>query len=182
MRIISGQYRGRKLLSPSNQDIRPTSDRMRETMFNILSHAPISLTGANVLDVFAGTGALGLEALSRGAAHVTFFDKHRPSLDLVKRNIALLQAEKKTRIKCVSAPILPRPTAQFNFIFLDPPYNLNVINETIISLKKSGYMAKDCLVIAEYAAANPIEFPDFLKVSTEKTYGEAHFSFLEVIS
>jgi len=182
MRIIGGEYRGRKLTPPTNKDIRPTSDRMRETIFNILSHQKIPLQGANVLDVFAGTGALGLEALSRGAAHATFFDQDPRAIQLVKKNATLLGAAEKTAITCASALDLPLSRRAYDFIFLDPPYNLDVINQTITSLRKKHYLSNNCLIIAEYSPDNPIEFPDFIKITKEKTYGEARFSFLEISS
>ncbi|MBL4801817.1 MAG: 16S rRNA (guanine(966)-N(2))-methyltransferase RsmD [Emcibacter sp.] len=178
MRIIGGDHRGRKLASPPDKNIRPTSDRMRETIFNILSHSGISLRGANVLDVFAGTGALGLEALSRGAAHVTFFDKDRKSLQLVKKNVALLKAADRTTIRCIEVPKLPPSRTRFDFIFLDPPYNLDVISDTIIALDKKGYLSDDYIIVAEYSSDNTLIVPDFLNITKEKVYGEARFSFL----
>ena len=178
MRIIGGDHRGRKLATPADKNIRPTSDRMRETIFNILSHSPVELTGANVLDVFAGTGALGLEALSRGAAHVTFFDKDRKSLSLVKKNVALLKALEKTTIKCISSPKLPPSRIRYDVVFLDPPYNLDVINETISVLEKNVYLSDDVIIVIEYSSSNELIIPDFLKVTKEKTYGESRFSFL----
>lgn len=185
MRIIGGAHRGRKLASPGNNNIRPTSDRMRETIFNILSHACPDLTGlqgANVLDVFAGTGALGLEALSRGAAHVTFFDNDRGALQLVKKNISLVKELKKTTIRCISAPDLPLARRQYQFIFLDPPYNQDVIVDTISKLHDRQYMSENCMIIAEYSSSNTLSFPDYLEIINQKTYGEARFSFLRQIS
>lgn len=182
MRIIGGEFRGRKLVSPSGKNIRPTSDRMRETMFNILEHSSRGLEGANILDVFAGTGALGLEALSRRAAHVSFFDRDRAALQLVKKNIALLNAENRTTVKFITAPNLPPTRRAYDFIFLDPPYDLHIINGTLDALNKNKYLADDCMIIAEYASDNIIEFPDYLEISKEKTYGEARFTFLRKIS
>jgi len=182
MRIIGGKYRGRKLITPANQDIRPTSDRMRETIFNILSHGSRSLEGALVLDVFAGTGALGIEALSRGAAHVTFFDQDQTALALVKKNVALIGAQEKTTLKCEIAPNLPRSNLAFDFVFLDPPYNLNLINETLTILEKNNYLADNCMIIAEYNSNNTLIINDNFSLLKEKTYGDARFSYLEKIS
>ncbi|PCI33441.1 MAG: 16S rRNA (guanine(966)-N(2))-methyltransferase RsmD [Alphaproteobacteria bacterium] len=182
MRIIGGAYRGRKLISPANKGIRPTSDRMRETIFNILSHSGTGLEGARVLDVFAGSGAMGLEALSRGAAHVTFFDKDRSSLQLVKKNIALIGAGDKSKVKPVTAPTFPRAQAPYDFIFLDPPFDLNIIGDCLDRLYDNGYLADDCMIVAEYAPATLVTFPDYVEVIKEKTYGDARFSFLKRIS
>lgn len=179
MRIVGGEYGGRKLYTPSGKSIRPTSDRMRETIFNILSHASGGIQGANILDVFAGTGAMGLEALSRGAAHVTFFDKDRTALQLVKKNITSLAVESKSTVKYVTAPAFPPARAPYDFIFLDPPYDLDIIGEVLNALLSNNYMADGCLIIAEYDPGRMVSFPDCLNVIKEKTYGDARFSFLK---
>ncbi len=179
MRIIGGEFRGRKLTPPSDKRIRPTSDRMRETIFNILEHSTTPLEGANILDVFAGTGAMGIESLSRGAAHATFFDKSPASLKLIKKNIALFNLGEKTTVKATSAPIFPPSHKKYNIIFLDPPYNLDVINDTINSLDKNKYLAEYCLIIAETPSNMPLAFPSFLTVTKEKTYGNSRFSFFK---
>ncbi len=178
MRIIGGTYGGRKLVSPRGKGIRPTSDRMRETIFNILEHSSISLEGARILDVFAGTGAMGLEALSRGAAHVTFFDKDRAALHLVKKNISLLNVEDKSTTKYVNVPALSPALKPYDFIFLDPPYDLDILSDALSSLSNNRYFADECMVIAEYAPGNRVIFPDYFDVNKEKTYGDARFSFL----
>lgn len=178
MRIIGGEFRGRKLTPPSDNRIRPTSDRMRETIFNILEHSSAPLEGANILDVFAGTGAMGLEALSRGATHATFFDKSPVSLKLIKKNISLLKVREKTTVKAVDAPLFPHAQKKYDIIFLDPPYNLDVINDTITTLNKKEYLAGHCMIIAESSSSEPLDFPDFLTVKKEKIYGGARFTFL----
>ncbi|PCI49300.1 MAG: 16S rRNA (guanine(966)-N(2))-methyltransferase RsmD [Alphaproteobacteria bacterium] len=179
MRIIGGEFRGRKLFPPTGKNIRPTSDRMRETIFNILEHSSGGLEDANILDVFAGTGAMGLEALSRGAAHVTFFDRDRAALQLVKKNIALLNAGDRSTLKNVTAPDFPPARVPFDFIFLDPPYNLDILSDTLCALNKNKYFAGRVMVIAEYARDNIVIFPDYFEVIKEKTYGDARFSFLK---
>jgi len=182
MRIIGGAYGGRKLAAPKDKNIRPTTDRMRETIFNILEHSSDSIEGANVLDVFAGTGALGLEALSRGAAHATFFDKDPAALRLVKRNVALLAVGEKSTVRGVSAPILPACRKAYDMVFLDPPYNLTVINDTLISLVKNYYLSDSCMIIIEYSSSNQLILPDYFTVIKEKIYGDACFSILKKIS
>ncbi len=182
MRIIGGEYGGRRIIAPKGKNIRPTTDRMRETIFNILSHSSGEFEGANILDVFAGSGAMGLEALSRGAAHATFFDKDRSALQLVKKNIDLLDALDKSTIKYVTAPIFPPAQKTFDFIFLDPPYNLDIISDTLSALSKNNYFADNAMVIAEYSPDTDFVFPDYFDVIKEKTYGDARFSFLKKLS
>ncbi len=179
MRIIGGMHRGRKLATPTDKNIRPTTDRMRETIFNILTHTSGGLDGARILDVFAGTGAMGLEALSRGAAHCTFFDKDRKALQLVKKNSGLMGNLDKITVRNMSAPrFLPSGTA-YDIIFLDPPYDLDIMSDTINGLRNNGYLAEKAILIAEYAAENKIRFPDFLTIMKERTYGDARFSILQ---
>ncbi|MCF8473183.1 MAG: 16S rRNA (guanine(966)-N(2))-methyltransferase RsmD [Emcibacter sp.] len=173
MRIIGGEFRGRKLFSPPNEEIRPTTDRMRETIFNILSHSTRGFQNANVLDVFAGTGALGLESLSRGAHHATFFDKNAKSLQLVKKNIALLKLEDKTTLKSVTAPLFPPTKMTYDFIFIDPPYNLNVYSESMSKLENMGYIAQDCVIIIECLTSITIEINNKYSLINKKTFGNS---------
>ena len=179
MRIIGGEHRGRKLSPLTGKNIRPTTDRLRETIFNILNHSSISFPGANILDVFAGTGALGLEALSRGATHATFFDRDRESLQIIKKNIALLGLTDRTAVKQTTAPLLPPANMRYNFIFLDPPYGLDMINDTMTQLREKNYLASEFIIIVEYAANNALEFSDDFTVKKEKTCGNTRITFIE---
>jgi 16S rRNA (guanine966-N2)-methyltransferase len=121
MRIVAGEYRGRRLKAPSWDGLRPTSDKLRETLFNIL--AP-RIEGARVLDAYAGTGAVGLEALSRGAAHVNFLEQDRRALALIEENARLCGAQGRYTIDSGDAAAwLRRATATFDLIFMDPPYD-----------------------------------------------------------
>ncbi|MCF6217031.1 MAG: 16S rRNA (guanine(966)-N(2))-methyltransferase RsmD [Emcibacter sp.] len=180
MRIIGGTHRGRKLTTPPDKNIRPTTDRMRETIFNILTHTSSGLEGARILDVFAGTGAMGLESLSRGAGHCTFFDKDRKALQLVKKNSSLMGNLDKITVRNVSAPKFLRPKIAYDVIFLDPPYELDIIPDTINALRDNGYFADHTILIAEYAAKNNIRFPDFLNIIKDRTYGDARFTILTI--
>lgn len=179
MRIIGGEYGGRKLTPLLGRDIRPTTDRMRETIFNILRHSSIDLEGATVLDVFAGTGAMGLEALSHGAAHATFFDNAPKSLQILKKNISLLGVKNKASVKNVSAPALPATGKQYDIVFLDPPYHLDVINDTLSALKEKKYLANNCIIIVEYSSGNALAYPDYFIAIKEKTYSDARVIFLK---
>ncbi len=181
MRIIGGKYRGRKLTSPADRSIRPTSDRMRESIFNILCHMSGGLEDAEVLDVFAGSGALGLEALSRRAAHATFFDKSPKALQLVKQNIALLDVGNITSASCVNAPDLPPASRRYDVIFLDPPYKLDVIIDTLSALVQKDYLAVNSIIIVEYSHTNPLVIPDFFDILKQKTFGNSDLCFLEYI-
>ena len=158
MRIIAGKWRGRLLVAPPGQTTRPTAERVRQALFDRLMHAPWGgralLEGARVLDVFAGTGALGLEALSRGAAHATFMEQDRAALTALRTNIAACRAE-----ATVVAGDARRPPAgtPCTLVFLDPPYGHDLVHTTLAALDTAGWVAGDAIVIAE-AAANDTAF------------------------
>ncbi|WP_281300777.1 MULTISPECIES: 16S rRNA (guanine(966)-N(2))-methyltransferase RsmD [unclassified Iodidimonas] len=160
MRIIAGRFRGQSLNSPKDDSIRPTSDRMRESLFNILSHrlrhqaigdndpdGPFA--GLHMLDLFAGTGAFGLEALSRGAAHVTFVENAPQSLALLKSNLAKLKATAHANLLAVDATRLPKAQRPADVIFLDPPYHENLAIPALQSLQKGGWIKPSSLIIVE---------------------------------
>ena len=152
MRIVGGRWRGRRLASVGKGDaaahLRPTTDRVRESIFNLLFNGGYAdaLDGAAVLDVFAGTGALGLEALSRGAARATFLERGRASLALLRENVALLQAE--ARIVARDA-CRPGPGAPHDLVFLDPPYGQGLGETAMVALRAEGWIAPDALVVWE---------------------------------
>ena len=131
MRITAGDHRGRRLAVPAGRDVRPTSDRARQALFNILEHGGLGegggspVRGAHVLDAFAGSGALGLEALSRGAASATFMDTAAPALDAIRRNVEACREEENAEILRADATRPPRPRVPCTFAFLDPPYTRN---------------------------------------------------------
>lgn len=183
MRIIAGDFRGRALASVGKGDagahLRPTTDRVRESLFNVLAGGAYGdpITDARVLDLFAGTGALGLEALSRGAAHVTFVDDGRKALGLVKENIALCRSEDKTRIFRSDVRRLgPNKDAPFNLIFLDPPYGKALGEKAIQAAKDGGWIAKNALIIWEDSAQ--IEVPDELDLLDTRKYGDTKINIL----
>ena len=155
MRIVGGRLRGRALAAPTSQAIRPTADRLREALFNILVHAygdPI--TGARVLDLFAGTGALGLEALSRGAAFALFVDDAAEARALLRENIAALGLAGVTRVFRRDAAKLgaAHPLAPFSLAFLDPPYGQGLAEQALSGAQAGGWLANDALVVVEEAA------------------------------
>ena len=155
MRIVGGRLRGRLLAAPASQGIRPTADRLRESLFNILVHAygdPI--TDARVLDLFAGTGALGLEALSRGAAFALFIDEGAEARALLRENVATLGLGGTTRIFRRDATKLgtANPIEPFSVAFLDPPYGRGLAEQALASALAGGWLAPGALVVVEEAA------------------------------
>ena len=170
MRIIAGDYKGRKLKTPMDKSIRPTPDKVREALFSMLMERTY---GSVCCDLFAGTGALGLEALSRGAAFCTFCDNARDSVSLLKENIAHVGAEEKSRIvaghyeKALSS--LPGPVDLF---FLDPPYESELLERAMGSISKRDLLAEDGIIVAEHRKdlVLPETLAGFTKVR-EKKYG-----------
>src|SRR5205823_2549241 len=185
MRIIAGKYRGRRLKSPPSLSTRPTSDRLRETLFNIL--AP-RITGANFLDLCAGSGAVGIEALSRGAARVTFVDKSRKMYALIKANTELLQlsdeeaeivnAEALQFFKRRTEETIDKP-APFDIIYFDPPYGGDY-EKTLQELveHRRQFLTADAIVIAEHHKKTdlPENFGELRRYRTVK-HGESRLSF-----
>src|SRR5256714_10023965 len=154
MRIVGGRLRGRALAAPKSQAIRPTADRLRESLFNILIHAygdPI--TGARVLDLFAGTGALGLEALSRGAAFVLFVDDGAEARALLRQNVEVLGLAAVMRIFRRDATKLgpAHPVEPFSLAFLDPPYGKGLAEQALASAREGGWLTDGVLVVVEDA-------------------------------
>ena len=184
MRIVAGKHRGRPIAAPDSHDIRPTSDRVREAMFNILEHRDWGAGGlslisnARVLDAFSGTGALGLEALSRGAVHVTFMDNNRAALDLCRRNLADLEELAAANVlqgNCIK-PV--RPTSACDLVFLDPPYHSGLAVAGIVALRRVGWIAPGAICVLETGAKENPEIPDDFTVLDERKYGAAKVRFL----
>src|ERR1044071_6447224 len=152
MRIVGGRLRGRALAAPKSQGIRPTADRLRESLFNILMHAYGDLvTGARVLDLFAGTGALGLEAMSRGAAFALFIDDGAEARALLRQNVEALGLAAATRIFRRDATKLgsAHPVEPFSLAFLDPPYGKELAERALVSAREGGWLTQDALVVVE---------------------------------
>ena len=162
MRIVGGRLRGRALASPRSQAIRPTADRLRESLFNIVEHAygdPV--TGARVLDLFAGTGALGLEALSRGAAFALFVDDGAEARALLRENVTALGLGGVTRIFRRDATRLgpAHPVEPFSLVFLDPPYGKGLAEKALVSAHAGGWLIPAALAVVEEAANAPFAAP-----------------------
>src|SRR6201993_366117 len=156
MRVVGGRLKGRNLASPSSNDIRPTADRLRESVFNILIHAydnPIE--GARVLDLFAGTGALGIEAVSRGAAFVLFVDNGAEARALLRNNVESLALGGVSKVYRRDATDLgpAHPMQPFALAFLDPPYGKGLAEKSLASLRDGGWLVSSALVVVEEAKA-----------------------------
>jgi 16S rRNA (guanine966-N2)-methyltransferase len=180
MRIIGGKHRGRKLNSPASDHIRPTTDRMRETLFNILSHGTGSgFKGAKILDIFAGTGALGLESLSRGAKEVTFIEKDKRSLRIISQNIADLREEGTTTIKSINAKKITDEIGSFNYIFMDPPYNMGFISPLLKTIERFSLLDQNGIIVLECDSNEDVVIPNFLFIVKEKKYGNSKILILK---
>ncbi|WP_431302359.1 16S rRNA (guanine(966)-N(2))-methyltransferase RsmD [Sediminicoccus sp. BL-A-41-H5] len=153
MRIIAGRWKGKRLTAPEGDTVRPTSDRARQSLFDMLWHAPWAgrelVEGAQVLDAFAGTGALGLEALSRGAAAASFIEKDRAALAALRANIANCKAEATVIAGDATKP--PRALKPATLIFLDPPYGANLLAPALEALDAAGWIAAGALICTELA-------------------------------
>ena len=175
MRSVGGRFRGRAIAGPSTAAIRPTSDRLRESIFNILEHAygdPV--TGARVLDLFAGTGAMGLEALSRGASFCLFVDQGAEARSLMRGTIEALGCGGETRIFRRDATTLgeAKPLAPFALIFCDPPYGRGLAPQALASALAGGFVAPGAIVVVEEAKGAEFAFPGGFDETERRSYGD----------
>ncbi len=175
VRIVGGEFRGRPLAAPRSFSIRPTTDRTREAVFNVLAHRfPEKLEGARVLDLFAGTGALGLEALSRGASFGVFIEESAEGRGLIRTNVEALGLTGRTKIFRRDATALGEAgtLAPFDLVFADPPYGKGLGERALRSAKAGGWLAADALCVVEEAAAAAFEPGPGFAVVDERGYGE----------
>src|ERR671929_2192761 len=180
MRIVGGRFRGRSLKGPSSDAIRPTSDRLRETIFNILQHGYDNpVPGARVLDLFAGTGAMGLEALSRGAAFALFVDEGAEARGIIRENVEALGLGGATRLFRRDATRLgpAAPNAPFSLVFCDPPYGRDLAPRALASCAEGGWLTPDALVIAEEAQDAALVLPRSFEEIERRAYGESKLVF-----
>lgn len=180
MRIIAGDFRGRALASVGKGDagahLRPTTDRVRESLFNVLNHQ-IDIDGLHVLDLFAGTGALGLEALSRGAAHVTFVDDGRIAQSLIRKNIDLTGSrDQTTLIRRDAMRLGENPGDACDLVFLDPPYSKDLGQKALAAATKGGWLAQDALIVWEENA--PMIAPNGFTLHDVRKYGDTCISLM----
>lgn len=182
MRIEAGSHKGAKLIAPEGENVRPTSDRARQAIFNMLVHRFDAVEGARVLDAFAGSGALGLEALSRGAESLVAMELARPALDALKRNVAACRENVRTLVFACDALKPPQAKTQPRFapcslVFLDPPYGKGIIAPALAALKQAGWIASGALVVAEMATTEDLPPIKGFIVEDERRYGKAKIAF-----
>jgi 16S rRNA (guanine966-N2)-methyltransferase len=174
MRIIAGRFKGRSLATPRSDAIRPTSDRLRESIFNILTHGHGGCDGALVLDLFAGTGALGLEALSRGAKFAAFVDQGAEARGLIRANIEAFGLGGETRLLKRDATDLGAIStfAPFTLIFADPPYGKGLGEAALTSALAGGWIAESAVIVLEERSGQPIHLPPRFTVLDQRQAGE----------
>ncbi len=184
MRIVGGKHRGRLLVTAEGRLLRPTSDRVKESIFNILTHGGGALGARNwiqdaqVLDGFAGTGAMGLEAVSRGATHATLLDNQEAALRCCRENIEMLHEDDHTDVfyaDCLKPKTASEPCS---LIFLDPPYGLGLTAPALDALDSTGWIASNALAVLEIDKSEEIEVPSKFTVLDERQYGKAKILFL----
>jgi 16S rRNA (guanine(966)-N(2))-methyltransferase RsmD len=182
MRIISGKYKKRILMTPKDKSIRPTTDRHRESLFNILDNMN-AIIDANVLDLFSGTGALGIESLSRGAKSCVFVDHSRKAIQLIKNNIKHLKIEPTSKV--IQCNILNGLTCLndtvFDLILMDPPYQKSCINKTLCNIVSQQCLHTDSIIVAEHADNEPVDVPETIKQIDTRKYGNTIFRFFQQI-
>ena len=172
MRIVGGRFRGRRLIAPRDQSIRPTSDRAREALFNMLEHGEPPVRGAHFLDLFAGTGAVGLEACSRGAAEVVLVENAPAALALIQANLAALGRPAGVRPMAVDATRLGPAPGRFDIVFIDPPYGSGLASPALGALGR-GWLAEDARVVVEFAVREDLDLPAGYEIERDRRYGAA---------
>jgi 16S rRNA (guanine966-N2)-methyltransferase len=190
VRIVAGRHRGRPLAAPEGRDLRPTADRVREAVFDALCHGNArigegdAVRDAIVLDAFAGTGGMGLEAASRGAAHVTLMELDNAALRLSRRNVASLGEQDRVTVlggDCLN-PVRAAPaqkTGPCDLVFLDPPYRSGLAETALTALARAGWIAPGALCVVELAAKEPFTPPDGFTLLDERRYGAARVVFVQ---
>jgi len=181
VRIVGGRLRGRLLQAPASRAIRPTSERLRESIFDILVHRHAGVVdGARVVDLFAGSGALGIEALSRGAKFALFVDNGPEARALLRANVEVFALGGVTRIWRADATLLGKAPAgpPFTLAFLDPPYEKGLAGPALAGLVDGGWLAPGALLVVEESAEAEIGAPTALRIVDERVYGETKVVFL----
>jgi 16S rRNA (guanine966-N2)-methyltransferase len=184
MRVVGGRLKGRGIAAPTSRDIRPTADRLRESVFNILIHAynnPIE--GARVLDLFAGTGALGIEAISRGAAFALFIDNGAEARALLRNNVEALALGGVSKVYRRDATDLgpAHPMQPFALAFLDPPYGKGLAEKSLASLRDGGWLVPGALLVVEEAKAAGFAAPEGFEELERRVYDDTEFVFLKAL-
>lgn len=180
MRIIAGELRGRRIAAPAGREVRPTADRVREALFSSLGGR---VMGARVLDLFAGSGALGLEALSRGAVAAVFVERARPVIEVLRRNIDALGMADRARVipgdAAAALGALARRGETFEVVFLDPPYRGGALEDALGRLAAANVLAAGAVIIAEHPTGAEPSPAGSLRAVAVKRYGDTSLTFLE---
>jgi len=185
LNIIAGKHRGRKIETKRNATIRPTGSRTRGAVFNILMHGDFGINGnsplidKSIIDVFCGTGALGLEALSRGAAHVTFVDESSESITLARANATSMKEEGNAHFLRSDSTSLPAARKTCSLAFLDPPYNSGLAVKSLISLDKQGWLENGAIAVVELSHKEVLAPPAHYTIFDERKYGNTKIVFLK---
>ena len=185
MRIIAGRHKGRRLAAPSGRDVRPMTDRTREALFNVLAHSGWGADGGNpvldaiVLDAFCGTGALALEALSRGAGEAWLLDISKGSLDVARRNIETMGESERAHLLRADSTRPPPAKAVAGLAFIAPPYRRGMAPPAIAALASGGWISPGAAIVVELATSDPFEPPDGCTVLDDRHYGGTRLVFLE---
>ena len=182
MRVVGGELKGRSIVAPASRDIRPTADRLRESVFNILVHAyDDPFQDARVLDLFAGTGALGIEAISRGAMFALFVDNGAEARALLRNNVEALALGGVTKVYRRDATDLgpAHPMEPFSLVFLDPPYGQGLAEKALASLRDGGWLKPNALLVVEEAKVAAFAAPDGYKELERRAYDDTEFVFLQ---
>ena len=184
MRIIAGDFRGKKILQPKDKFTRPLKDLTKESIFNIINHSNlinINLKKSNILDLFSGVGSFGLECISRGALTVTFFENYINSIKILKLNISSMNIQKKIKIiekNIFDERSLESLNQKFEIIFIDPPFKEKKLNFLLKKIYKLKILEKNGLIIIHRHKKEEDKFPEEYKVIKEKTYGISKLIFL----
>ena len=184
MRIISGLFKGKKILSPIDLQTRPLKDLVKESIFNIINHSPkllINIQNSTILDLFSGVGSFGLECLSRGSEHVTFFENYDGVLPILKKNLTSLKLNKNYEIlesDVYSDNILSNLNSKFDIIFLDPPFRNKELNKLLLKLKNFEVLNKNGIIIIHRHKDENDNFSENFKVVEEKKYGISKIFFV----
>ena len=184
MRVVAGRLRGRNIASPSSNDIRPTQDRLRESVFNILMHAYENpVLDARVLDLFAGTGALGIEAISRGAAFTLFVDNGAEARALLRNNVEALGLGGVTKVFRRDATNLgpAYPVEPFSLAFLDPPYGRGLADKALASMREGKWLVPGALIVVEESKAAALSAPEGFEELERRAYDETEFVFMRAL-
>jgi len=175
MRIIAGQYKGRKLITPEDDRIRPTSDRTRESVFNLLMHGAYggeNIIDQHVVDLCCGTGAMGLEALSRGARMVTFIDKDKRSMELARQNVTHIGVNNAAQFVQSDAAKLPQAREKAALVLMDAPYDQHILAAAYASLRAQQWLDDGALIVAEQAMHTDVPTLDGAELVDERKYGK----------